>query len=59
MDIHLPKKDHLKLIDLYLTVLSIPDLNFSNAKTCFDIIDELLKLVLILSLRQIKQLQFF
>jgi hypothetical protein len=43
------KRDHLKLIDLYLTVLSIPDLNFSNAKTCFDIIDELLKLVLISS----------
>ena len=37
------KKDHVKLIHLYLTVLSIPDLNYSNAKTCFDIIDELLK----------------
>jgi hypothetical protein len=37
------KKDHLKLIDLYLSVLTIPDLNYSNAKTCFDIIDELLK----------------
>jgi hypothetical protein len=36
------KKDHLKLIHLYLSVLSIPDLNYSNAKTCFDIIDELL-----------------
>ena len=39
------KSDHLKLINLYLSVLSIPDLNYSNAKTCFDIIDELLKLV--------------
>lgn len=37
------KKDHLKLIHLYLSVLSISDLNYSNAKTCFDIIDELLK----------------
>ena len=37
------KSDHLKLIRLYLSVLSIPDLNFSNAKTCFDILDELMK----------------
>ena len=37
------KSDHLKLIHLYLSVLSIPNLNFSNAKTCFDILDELLK----------------
>ncbi|CAF1622524.1 unnamed protein product, partial [Adineta ricciae] len=36
------KSDHLKLIHLYLTVLTIPDLNFSNAKTSFDIMDELL-----------------
>ena len=36
------KSDHLKLIHLYFAVLSIPDLNFSNAKTCFDILDELL-----------------
>jgi hypothetical protein len=41
------KIDHLKLVDLYLSVLSIPDLNYSNAKTCFDILDELLKLVFI------------
>jgi hypothetical protein len=37
------KIDHLKLIHLYLSILSIPDLNYSNAKTCFDILDELLK----------------
>lgn len=37
------KTDHLKLIHLYLSVLLIPDLNFSNAKTCFDILDELMK----------------
>ena len=37
------KNDHLKLIHLYLTVLTISDLNFSNAKTSFDIIDELLR----------------
>ncbi|CAF0754546.1 unnamed protein product [Rotaria sp. Silwood1] len=36
------KNDHLKLIHLYLSVLTIPNLNYSNAKTCFDIIDELL-----------------
>ncbi|CAF4196635.1 unnamed protein product, partial [Rotaria magnacalcarata] len=36
------KSDHLKFIHLYLSVLSIPDLNYSNAKTCFDILDELL-----------------
>lgn len=36
------KKDHLKLIHLYISVLSISDLNYSNAKTCFDILDELL-----------------
>ncbi|UJR35822.1 hypothetical protein I4U23_028569 [Adineta vaga] len=36
------KSDHLKLIHLYLSVLTIPDLNYSNAKTSFDIIDELL-----------------
>ncbi|CAF2908164.1 unnamed protein product, partial [Rotaria sp. Silwood2] len=36
------KSDHLKLINLYLSVLTIPNLNYSNAKTCFDIIDELL-----------------
>lgn len=39
------KSDHLKLINLYISVLSIPNLNFSNAKTCFDILDELLRLV--------------
>ncbi|CAF3366761.1 unnamed protein product [Rotaria socialis] len=36
------KSDHLKFIHLYLSVLSVPDLNYSNAKTCFDILDELL-----------------
>jgi len=40
------KTDHIRLIHLYLSVLSISDLNYSNAKTSFDIIDELLKLVL-------------
>jgi hypothetical protein len=39
------KTDHLKLINLYISVLSIPDLNYSNAKTCFDLLDELLKFV--------------
>lgn len=42
------KSDHLKLIHLYLSVLSITDLNFSNAKTCFDILDELLKYEILL-----------
>ena len=37
------KENHLKLIQLYLSVLTIPDLNYSSAKTCFDILDELLK----------------
>jgi hypothetical protein len=39
------KSDHLKLIHLYISVLSIPNLNYSNAKTSFDILDELLRLV--------------
>lgn len=42
------KSDHLKLINLYFSVLSIPNLNYSNAKTCFDILDELLKFVFFL-----------
>ena len=42
------KTDQLKLIHLYLSVLSIPDLNYSNAKTCFDILDELLRFVFFL-----------
>ena len=37
------KSDHVKLVHLYLSVLSIPELNYSNAKTCFDILDEILK----------------
>jgi len=42
------KIDHIKLIHLYLSVLSINDLDFSHVKTCFDMIYDLLRFELIL-----------
>ncbi len=42
---HFTKIDHLKLIDFYLSILSITDLNYLHAKTCFDMLYELLKFV--------------
>ena len=37
------KEDHLKLVHLFLSVLSIPNLTFTNANICFNIIDRLLR----------------
>jgi hypothetical protein len=39
------KADHLKLIDLYLSILSITDLNYIHAEICFDMLYELLRFV--------------
>jgi hypothetical protein len=39
------KADHLKLIDLYLAILSITDLNYVDAEICFDMLYELLRFV--------------
>jgi hypothetical protein len=39
------KIDHLKLINLYLSVLSITDLNYQHVKTCSDMLYELLRFV--------------
>lgn len=39
------KVDHLKLIDVYLSVLSIPDLNYNCVQVCFDVLYDLMKCV--------------
>jgi proteasome activator subunit 4 len=39
------KIDHLKLINLYLSVLSITDLNYQHVETCSDMLYELLRFV--------------
>lgn len=41
------KTDHLKLINFYLSLLSIKNFNFVNAKICFDIVGQLTRFVLI------------
>ncbi|CAF0768198.1 unnamed protein product [Adineta steineri] len=40
---HFTKADHLKLIDYYLSILSITDLNYVHVKICFDMLTELLR----------------
>jgi hypothetical protein len=42
---HFTKIDHLKLIDVYLSILSSMDLNYSHVKICFDMLYELLRFV--------------
>jgi hypothetical protein len=42
---HFNKVDHLKLVNLYLSVLSIDDLNYEHAKLCFDMLTELMRFV--------------
>ncbi len=42
---HFNKVDHLKLVNLYLSVLSIEDLNYEYAKLCFDVLTELMRFV--------------
>lgn len=37
------KEEHLKLVHLFLSILSIPNLTYSNANICFNIIDRLLR----------------
>lgn len=39
------KVDHIKLIHLYISVLSIDDLDFSHVKTCFDMLYDLTRFV--------------
>ena len=41
------KSNHLKLINFYLSILSIENLNYVNAKICFDILTQLIRFVLI------------
>lgn len=41
------KADQVKLIQLYLSLLSIKNFNFVNAKICFDILAQLTRFVLI------------
>jgi len=40
---HFNKVDHLKLINLYLSVLSIADLNYKHAELCFDVLSQLMR----------------
>lgn len=40
-----PKSDHLKLIEYYLSILSIPDLNYVHVQISFDTLYELLRFV--------------
>jgi hypothetical protein len=42
---HFTKVDHLKLINFYLSILSIIDLNYQHVKTCFDMLYELMQFV--------------
>ena len=39
------KVDHLKFVNLYLSILFITDLNYEHAKTCFDTLLKLLRFV--------------
>lgn len=43
------KVDHLKLIQFYLSILSIKNLNYINAKVCFDMLTQLTRYALISS----------
>jgi hypothetical protein len=40
------KIDHLKLIDFYLAILTITDLSYDLAKTCFDMLYILIRFVI-------------
>ena len=41
--LYFTKADHIKLIRLYISVLSIDDLDFSHVKTCFDMLYDLMR----------------
>jgi hypothetical protein len=45
--LYFTKTDHIKLIHLYLSVLSINDLDFSHVKTCFDMLYDLMRFVVL------------
>jgi hypothetical protein len=46
--LYFTKTDHIKLIHLYVSVLSINELDFSHAKTCFDMIYDLMRFVFLI-----------
>ena len=48
------KVDHIKLIQFYISILTIEDLDFSHVKTCFDMLYELTKFVLFIHKRNFK-----
>ncbi|CAF0736207.1 unnamed protein product [Didymodactylos carnosus] len=37
------KEEHLRLVDFYLSILSIKDLDYSHVKTCFDMLYDLMR----------------
>lgn len=41
--LYFTKADHIKLIHLYLSILSIKDLDFSHVKTCLDMVHDLMR----------------
>jgi hypothetical protein len=43
--LHFTKAEHIKLIHLYVSVLSINNLDFSHVKTCFDMLYDLMRFV--------------
>ena len=53
------KNDHLKLIQFYLSILSIPDLNYVHVQISFDMLYELLRFVVICLLYSINRREDF
>lgn len=45
------KIDHIKLINYYLSILSINNLNYQYVKICFDLLHELLRFVFFFIIR--------
>ena len=43
------KSEHLKLIELYLSILSITNLNYLHAQICFDTLFQLMRFVFVFS----------
>jgi hypothetical protein len=43
--LHFTKAEHIKLIHLYVSILSINNLDFSHVKTCFDMLYDLMRFV--------------
>ena len=40
------KTDHLKLVEFYLSILSIENLNYIYVQICFDLLHQLLQLII-------------